>query len=228
MTFSFHDLKKVIEFYLDDLVSHYHMRMRHPYHFPLVFERFHHFQIWLNPHKCIFCMKSGHLLGFIVSKEGIRVDPLKVEKMLFGLKNAGATFQWAMTLIFHDLKSIIEVFLDDLTAHSWLRVHHPYHLRLVFERCHHYLVRLNPHKCGFCMKSGRLLGFIVSKEGIRVDPLKVEAILQLSLPRNIRHLQCLQGMANFLWRSVVNFANLTRGFMHLLKKDTTFCWDERA
>ena len=39
-------------------------------------------------------------------------------KMPFGLKNAGAMFQRAMTLIFHDLKSIIEVFLDDLAAHS--------------------------------------------------------------------------------------------------------------
>ena len=76
------------------------------------------------------------------------------------------------------------------------------------------------------MKSGRLLGLIVSKEGIRVDPLKVEAIVQLSAPKNIRHLQGLQGMENFLWRFVVNFANLTKGFMHLLKKDTTFCWDE--
>ena len=78
------------------------------------------------------------------------------------------------------------------------------------------------------MKSGHLLGFIVSKEGIRVDPLKVEAILQLSPPKNIRNLQCLQSMEKFLRRFVVNFANLTRGFMRLLKKDTTFCWDERA
>ena len=69
------------------------------------------------------------------------------------------------------------------------------------------------------MKSGRLLGFNISKEGIRVDPLKVEAIIQLSPLKNIHHLQCLQGMANFLQRFVVNFANLTRGFMRLLKKD---------
>ena len=109
-------------------------------------------------------------------------------KMPFGLKNSRATFQWAMTLIFHDLKSIIEVFLDDLTTHSRMRMRHSYHLRLVFERCRHYSVQLNPHKCIFCVKSGRLLGFIISKEGIRVDPLKVEAILQLSPPKNIRHL----------------------------------------
>ena len=103
-----------------------------------------------------------------------------------------------MTLIFHDLKSIIKVFLDDLTAHSRMRMRHAYHLRLVFKICWHYSVRLNPHKCIFYVKSGRLLGFIVSKEGIRVDPLKVEAILQLSPPKNICHLQCLQGMENFL------------------------------
>ena len=150
------------------------------------------------------------------------------QKIPFSPKNTRATFQRAMTLIFHDLKSIIEVFLDDLSTHSRPRVRHPYHLRLVFERCQHYLVRLNPHKCIFCMKSGRFLGFIVSKEGIRFDPLKVEAILQLSPPCNIRHLQCLQGMENFLRRFMVNFANLTKGFMHLLKKDTTFCWDEQA
>ena len=127
-------------------------------------------QIQINPqdqHKTAFIFPWGNF---------------SYRKMSFGLKNTGATFQWAMTLIFHDLKMIIEVYLDDLAANSHLRVRHPYHLRLVFERCRHYLVRLNPHKCIFFMKYGRLLGFIVSKEGIRVDPLKVEAILQLSSP----------------------------------------------
>ena len=49
-------------------------------------------------------------------------------KMPFGLKNIRATFQRAITLIFHDLKMIIEVYLDDLATHSHLRVHHPYNL----------------------------------------------------------------------------------------------------
>ena len=108
--------------------------------------------------------------------------------MPFSLKNVRATFKRAMTLIFHDLKNIIGVYLDDLTVHSQLRVRHPYHLRLVFEICRHYQVRLNPHKCIFCVIVGRSLGFIVSKEGIIVDPLKVEEILQLSPLCNIRHL----------------------------------------
>ena len=135
-------------------------------------------------------------------------------------------FQRAMSFSFHNLKSINKVYLDDLAAHSHMSVHHPYHLHLVLKICHRYQIQLNPHKCIFCMKVGHLLGFIVSKEGIRVDPLKVEEILQLSLVHNIRHFQCLQGMENFLWRFMVNFSNLTKGFMHLLKKETRFYWDE--
>ena len=122
----------------------------------------------------------------------------------------------------HDLKNIIEVYLDDLVAHSFLIVHHPYHLCLVFEICHRYQIRLNPHECIFCVRVGHLLDFIISKEGIRVDPLKVEEILQLSPLCNISHLQSLQGMDNFLQRFMLNFSNLTNGFMCLFKKDTPF------
>ena len=66
-------------------------------------------------------------------------------KMPFNLKNLRDTFQRAMSFAFHDIKNIIEVYLDDLTTHSHLRVCHPYHLQLVFERCHHYQVCLNSH-----------------------------------------------------------------------------------
>jgi len=61
-----------------------------------------------------------------------------------------------------------------------------------------------------------------------VDPLKVEAIINLPPPTNIRHLQSLQGKANFLRRFVVNYAKITKGFMHFLKDGVPFIWDEIA
>jgi len=106
-------------------------------------------------------------------------------KMPFGLKNVGATFQWAMSFAFHDIMRIIQVYLDDLTAHSRKRRDHYAHLRMVFERCRKYQIRLNQSKCTFCFESGQLLGFIVSNKGIMVDPLKVEAIVNLPPPANI-------------------------------------------
>jgi hypothetical protein len=92
---------------------------------------------------------------------------------------------------FHDLKHIVEAYLDDLVAHSRKRVDPVTHLRLVFKRCCYYRIRLNLHKCIFCVNSGRPLGFLVSETGIMVDPLKVEAILWLPPPRTNRQLQGL-------------------------------------
>jgi hypothetical protein len=143
-------------------------------------------------------------------------------KMPFGLKNAGATFQRAMSFVFHDLKHIVEAYLDDLASRSCKRKDHPMHLRLIFERCRYFQIRLNPNKCSFCVTPGRLLGFIVSTMGIMFDPLKVEEIVQLPPPRTILQLQSLQGKANFLRCFIANYAKITKGFMRLLKKDVPF------
>ena len=129
-----------------------------------------------------------------------------------------ATFQRAMNFAFHDIKSIVEPYLDDLPTHSRKRIQHPDHLRLIFERCRYYKIHLNPHKCVFCVESGRLLGFIVSSRGIQVDPLKVEAIVNLPPPHFLRKLQSLQGKSNFLRRFIINYAKITKGFMRLLKQ----------
>jgi hypothetical protein len=75
-------------------------------------------------------------------------------KLPFGLKNAGATFQRAMSYAFHDIKHIVQPYLDDFPAHSLRRADHPNHLRAIFVRCRFYRIRLNPHKCVFCIESG--------------------------------------------------------------------------
>jgi hypothetical protein len=61
-----------------------------------------------------------------------------------------------------------------------------------------------------------------------VNPLKVEAIIQLPPPRTILQLQSLQGKGNFLRCFIANYAEITKGFMCLLKKDIPFLWDEAA
>jgi hypothetical protein len=149
-------------------------------------------------------------------------------KLPFGLKNVGTTFQRAMYYAFHDIKHIVQPYLDDLPTHSLRRVDHPTHLRAIFVRCRFYRIRLNPHKCIFCVESGRLLGFIVSRQGIRVDPIKVEAILNLPPPSSLHQLQSLQGKANCLRRFIPNYVEITRGFTWLLKKYSEFVWDSIA
>eukprot|EP00253_Pinus_taeda_P011743 PITA_11743 len=103
------------------------------------------------------------------------------KKIPFSLKNASATFQRAMSYAFHDIRHIVQPYLDDLLAHSAKCPDHPKHLREIFLHYKHYRIHLNPHKCVFCIESERLLGFVISKEGICLDPLKLKALLVSAL-----------------------------------------------
>lgn len=68
-----------------------------------------------------------------------------------------------MDYAFHDIKHIIQAYLDDLLAHSKKRVQHLDHLRAIFIRCWFYNICLSLHKFIFVVESRCLLGFIVSK-----------------------------------------------------------------
>ena len=79
--------------------------------------------------------------------------PLPIVSFLW-FENVGVTFQCAMYYNFHDIKRIVEPYLDDFLAHSKKQDHHIDHLRAIFLRCHPYNIRLNPHKCvlALCLK----------------------------------------------------------------------------
>jgi hypothetical protein len=87
--------------------------------------------------------------------------------MPFGLKNTGATYQRAMVTLFYDMMhKKIKVYVDDMIAKSKKGEDHVEVLRKLFERLRKYELRLNPAKCSFGVKLGKLLGFVVSDRGI--------------------------------------------------------------
>ena len=103
--------------------------------------------------------------------------------MPFGLLNASASFQRAMEFSFKEIVGkIIEIYQDDLTIFSKEISDHISHLRQVFIRCRKYGISLNPAKSIFGVDEGKLLGHIISKDGVKVDPKGVEAIKKLPLP----------------------------------------------
>ena len=94
--------------------------------------------------------------------------------MPFGLKNAGATYQRAMVTLFHDrMHREIEVYVDDTIAKSQGEDDHIINLKKLFERLRKFQLKLNPTKYTFGATSEKLLGFVVSKKGIKIDPDKI-------------------------------------------------------
>jgi hypothetical protein len=115
-----------------------------------------------------------------VSKTAFRctgfVGLFKWVVMTFGLKNAAATFQRAMNLIFHDLlRGLIEVYIDDVVVKLVGFEEHMTNLKLSLERMKKYGLHMNPLKSAFRVTSGRFLGFIVHEHSIQIDPKKIES-----------------------------------------------------
>jgi len=78
----------------------------------------------------------------------------------------------------------VVIYLDDITMFSKFDKEHYLHLKRVFLKCKKFDISLNPKKSLFSMKEGKLLGHIVSVEGVSIDPRRVEAIHTLSFPRS--------------------------------------------
>jgi hypothetical protein len=108
--------------------------------------------------------------------------------MMFGLKTAPATFQRIITKIFEEyILGFMQVFLDDFAVFG-TRKAHLQHVELCLKKCREARLSLNPAKCAFAVTSGMLLGHIVSKDGIALDPDKVKAILEAPAPHNAKAL----------------------------------------
>jgi len=149
--------------------------------------------------------------------------------MPFGLKNAGATYQRAMTLIFGDLiHQSIEVYIDDLVVKSRDRRHHQEDLRVVFKRLRKYQLKMNPLKCAFAVQSGVFLGFVVRHRGIEIKPKDITSILKMPPPEDLKELKSLQGKLAYIRRFISNLSGRIQPFSRLMKKGAPFIWDEEC
>lgn len=122
----------------------------------------------------------------------------------------------------------IVLYLDDLTVFSKDRENHLFHLQDVLERCRKHDISLNPKKSVFGVTGGKLLGHIVSKEGIKVDLERVKSIQNLPLPSNKTVVHSFFGKVNFLRRFIRDFAEKTRHIVDMMKGKSAFHWNSEG
>jgi hypothetical protein len=144
-----------------------------------------------------------------------------------GLMNVGSTFQREIDFSFRDLiRKIIEIYQDDLMVVSKEINEHVSHLRKIFEHCRKYGISLNPKKSIFGVDKGKLLGHVVSEEGISIDLDRVEYIKKTAPPTNKKSLQSFFGKINFVRIFISNFTEKVKPMNALLKHDAIFMWDD--
>jgi hypothetical protein len=119
----------------------------------------------------------------------------------------------------------VVIYLDDITVFSRFYKEHCQHVRKVFLKCKKFGLSLNPKKYLFSTQEGKLLGHIISAEGVSIDSSRVESIQTLPLPRSRKEVQSLLGKINFLRRFVSNFAEMVKHVTTMLRKGNEMKWN---
>ncbi|KAG5718343.1 hypothetical protein E4T56_gene8366 [Termitomyces sp. T112] len=149
--------------------------------------------------------------------------------MPFGMTNSPATFQYFMNDIFHNMNDIfVIVYLDDILIYSNSPAEHLEHICHVLERLQEYHLHTKPEKCSFHTAEVEYLGVIVTPDGVRMDPAKVDVILNWPSLRNVKEVQSFLGFANFYRCFIDNYSGITKPLNQLTRKDTPWDWDSKC
>ena len=116
--------------------------------------------------------------------------------------------------------------MDDVLVFGHTREEHDARLMAALERTEAAGVTLNTQKCEFAKDRLRFLGHIISKDGVRADPAKTTAVLQMKPPQNIAELRRIMGMVNQLGKFSPNLAELSQPLRLLLSKKHAWTWNE--
>ena len=134
-----------------------------------------------------------------------------------------------MNKTFGDLiTNIVEVYVDDIVVKTRVGSTLVEDLTLIFDRLHTTRTKLNPENCVFGILVGKLLGFLVSHQGIEANPAKVKAIEAIRPPARIKDVQKLTGSLAALSRFISRLAERALPFFKLLRRSGPFSGTEEA
>lgn len=145
-----------------------------------------------------------------------------------GLKTSVGSFSRAMDKVLgSDVREFCVNYLDDLAIITKGKMEeHLEHIDRVLSKLSKAGLTCNVKKCEFICKEVKLLGFIVSTEGIRSDPGKIQAIQEFPPPRKVKHLRAFLGLCNFYRRFIPEYGAITIPLNDLLRKGRKWSWSD--
>ena len=141
------------------------------------------------------------------------------QRLSFGISSASEIFQRRMTEMLEDIEGV-EASQDDILVAGRTMEQHDEKLRKVLDVIQEAILKLNLKKCVWREPVVTFLGHKVDKEGVRLDPDKVKAIVEMSALISVHELQQIRGIINYIGMFILNLATIMKPINDLLKKDT--------
>jgi hypothetical protein len=142
-----------------------------------------------------------------------------------GLKNVGSTFsRLTKTVLEGQVGRNIFTYVDDIVVASKSKEDHLADLAGTFSNMRNARLRLNPEKCVFGVRQGKILGYMVSHRGIEANPTKIQAIISMTPPQSARDVQRLTGRLAALNRFISRSAEQSLPFLKTLRGAKDFAW----
>ena len=149
--------------------------------------------------------------------------------MPFWLTNAPAAFMDLMNRVFRPyLGKFVVVFIDDILVYSRDEQEHEQHLKIVLQTLSEKKLYAKLSKCDFWLKEVSFLGHIVPVEGIRVDPAKIEVVVNWKLPRSVIEVRSFLGLTGYYRKFVKGFSVIASPLTKLLRKGIKFEWSDKC
>jgi len=148
-------------------------------------------------------------------------------RMSEGLKNAGQSFSRMSSMVLGpQLRRNVLTYVDDIVITSAIRENHVANLAETFTNLRKANLNLNPKKCVFGVHKGKVLGCLISTEGIENNPHKVRALKEMEEPWSIRDVQKLTSKIATLNRFIPRSAGRSLPFFKVLQSSSKFEWGE--
>ena len=133
-----------------------------------------------------------------------------------------------MNDIFADMLDVcVVVYLDDILIYSSNKKTHAKQVKEVLCRLRKHKLYDKPEKCEFHKEKIEYLGYILTPDGLFMDPAKVKVIQDWPEPRKVRDVQSFLGFANFYRWFICNFSDIVNPLTRLTRKQTTFAFGEK-
>lgn len=150
-------------------------------------------------------------------------------RMPFGLKNAPATFQRMMNHVLRDyINKICVIYMDDILVFSTSLEEHLDNLSKIFETLNKHNLKVQLNKCNFLARETKFLGHVVTSDGLKPCPSKIEIMNKVPIPNTVKRIKSFLGLTGYYRKFIKNYSSIASPMIKYLKKGMKINTDDTS